>query len=146
MENYLMKIFNDPFISNRANSLINSLFGDIDAVQKAIIGEAAPFAESSFKEVDGKYQMAVAVDADAKASNVSVEVEDGVIAVEYNFENKNTKCSKTIKETLPSNLDEETLEASVEDGKLVITAEIVEDEPEEEDEPEDTKTVRINRK
>ena len=104
---------------------------------------------SSFEDKEDHYELVLDVADDAKASNVTVDYDDETreLAVEYNYQAKNFKSRSIVKETLPDNADEDTIEATVENGELTITvAKKAEPEVEEEVPETDEKTVKINRK
>lgn len=103
---------------------------------------------SSLEEVDDHYELVLAVAEDAKASNVTVDYDDETreLSVEYKYECKNYKNVSRIKEVLPSDADDEAIEATVEDGQLKIVIPKKEEPEEPEVEETDDKTVKINRK
>ena len=104
---------------------------------------------SSFEDKEDHYELVLDVADDAKASNVTVDYDDETreLTVEYKYESKNFTSRSLINETLPDNADEDTIEATVENGKLTIVVEKkAEPEVEEEVAEEDEKTVKINRK
>lgn len=103
---------------------------------------------SSLEEVDDHYELVLAVAEDAKASNVTVDYDDETreLSVEYKYECKNYKNVSRIKEVLPSDADDEEIEATVEDGQLKIVIPKKEETEEPEVEETDDKTVKINRK
>ena len=101
---------------------------------------------SSFEDKEDHYELVLDVAEDAKANNVTVDYDDETreLSVEYKYESKNYKSKSVVKETLPVNADDETVEATVENGKLTIT--VAKKAEAEEVEVADDRIVKINRK
>ena len=90
------------------------------------------------------YELVLDVAEDANASNVTVDYDEDTreLQVNYTYDGKNFKNTSRIVEVLPDDADDETIEASVEDGQLVVKIEKL--LPEEE--PVDETVVKVNRK
>ena len=139
MLNSLIRLLDDYDYSYLENRLTEGF----KALNKVFSGNF-----SSLEEVDGHYELVLAVAEDAKASNVTVDYDDETreLSVEYKYECKNYKNVSRIKEVLPSDADDEAIEATVEDGQLKIVIPKKEEPEETEVEETDDKTVKINRK
>jgi len=128
MLNSLIRLLDD----SNLDYLENRLSAGIDRFKKAF---GAAF--TSLEDKEDHYELALDVADDAKASNVSVNYDDETreLSVEYKYESANYKNTATVIETLPVDADEETIGATVENGKFTLTVwkKVVEDnEPEEE--------------
>ena len=139
MLNTLMRLLDD----SNLNYLENRLYAGLENLKKTF----SPIL-SSLEDKDDHYELVLNVANDAKASNVSVDFDDETreLTVEYKYDSKNYKSRSTVVELLPTDADEDSIEATVENGKLEITIwkkEEPEDEPEEEI---DDTVVKVNRK
>lgn len=137
MFNSLIQLLSDSELENRLWGTLNRCL--------------TPFSglDSSFDKTEDGYNLVLDVAKDATASNVSVDFDDEthILTVAYNYKNVNSTTSTTIKETLPDDADEETLEATVADGKLTITVKRRVDPVCEDDAtPQDPTVVPIRRK
>ena len=137
----LMRLFDDSSLY----ALQNRLYAGLDRFKKTF---GACF--SSFEDKGGYYELTLDVAEDAKAKNVTVDFDDEtrLLSVEYKYETENYSNRSTVRETLPEDADEDTIEASVENGVLTIFVNKKE-EPEVEEEPEkevDETVVKVNRK
>ena len=94
------------------------------------------------------YELVLDVAEDANASNVTVDYDEDTreLQVNYTYDGKNFKSTSRIVEVLPDDADDETIEASVEDGQLVVKIEKLLPEEEPVDEPVDETVVKVNRK
>jgi len=141
------------------NSLFNTalrLFDDssIEYLQNRLTAGLENFKKtfgayfSTLEDKEDYYELTLDVADDAKASNVTVDFDDETreLTVEYKYESKNFNSKSVITEVLPEDADEDTIEATVEDGKLVVTIEKKE-EPEEVEEEEvyDDTVVKVTR-
>lgn len=139
MLNSLIRLLDD----SNLNYLENRLSAGIDRFKKAF---GAYF--TSFEDKDGHYELVLDVAEDAKASNVNVDYDDETreLTVEYKYESKNYNSKSVITETLPLDADEDTIEATVEDGKLTILIDkkVVEEDEAEPEVP--SNVVKVNRK
>lgn len=134
------KVFGKDFVSSLAEEVatfkrdFNSRFNFVNG--------------SSFEDNGDSYVLTLEVAEGATAKNVSVDLEDGVVTVSYEYKADGVYTSSRLVETLPEDADEETLEATVEGGVVTLTvAKVVEPEPEPEAEAdEDTRVIKINRK
>lgn len=130
-------------LNNYDSTFENRLSAGIDRFKKAF---GAYF--TSLEDKDDHYELVLDVAEDAKASNVKVDFDDETreLSVDYKYESKNCTSRSTIVETLPVDADEDSIEASVENGVLTILIgkkEVIEAEPEKE---VDDTVVKINRK
>lgn len=137
MLNSLIRLLDD----SNLNYLENRLSAGIDRFKKAF---GAYF--STIEDKEDHYELVLDVAADAKASNVTVDFDDDTreLSIEYKYETKNYSNSSSIVETLPYDADEDTIDATVEDGKLTILIQkkVVENPAEE----APTNVVKVNRK
>lgn len=103
---------------------------------------------TTLEDKGDSYELVLDVAEDAKASNVTVDYDEDTreLQVNYTYDGKNFKNSSRIVEVLPDDADDETIEASVEDGQLVVKIEKLLPEEEPVDEPVDETVVKVNRK
>lgn len=141
MYNDLIKIANSVF----GEQFVSSLAEEVANLKRDFNGRFNLVNGSSFEDKGDFYELTLEVAEDATAKNVTVDLEDGVVTVSYEYKANGVYATSKVVETLPEDADEDTLEASVEDGVVSITVDKVE-ELEVEDEPEDTRTIKINRK
>ena len=139
MLNQLMRLLDD----SNLEYLQNRLTAGLERFKKTF---GAYF--TSLEDKEDHYELVLDVADDAKASNVTVDFDDDTreLTVEYKYESKNFNSKSVITEVLPDDADEDTIDATVEDGKLTITIEKKE-EPEEAEEKEevDDNVVKITR-
>lgn len=121
--------------------------------RKAYEDYLKPFVDfgSSFEEEGDSYVMVLNVPQTTTGENVEVEYDDNdnCLSVSVTYENDNVTYSRTVRETLPSNADVETLSARVVNGVLsVVVDKLPEPEPEMEAEEicSDPTYVEIKRK
>lgn len=137
MLNSLIRLLDD----SNLNYLENRLSGGIDRLKKAF---GASF--STIEDKGDHYELVLDVAADAKASNVTVDFDDDTreLSIEYKYEAKNYSNISSIVETLPYDADEDSIEATVDDGKLTILIQkkVVENSAEE----VPANVVKVNRK
>ena len=139
MLNSLIRLLDD----SNLNYLENRLSAGIDRFKKTF---GACF--TSLEDKDDHYELVLDVADDAKANDVTVDFDDETreLSVKYKYETKNFTTSSSIVETLPADADEDSIDATVEHGKLTILIEKkVVEEAEEEEDVDDT-VVRVNRK
>lgn len=138
MLNSLIRLLDD----SNLNYFENRLSAGLDRFKKAF---NAYF--TSLEDKDDHYELVLEVAEDAKANNVQVDYDDETreLTVEYKYESKNYNSKSVITETLPFDADEDTIEATVEDGKLTITVgkKVVEEEAVDE---APSIVVKVNRK
>lgn len=139
MLNTLMRLLDD----SNLNYLENRLYAGLENLKKTF----SPIL-SSLEDKDDHYELVLNVANDAKASNVSVDFDDETreLTVEYKYDSKNYKSRSTVVELLPADADEDSIEATVENGKLEITIWKKEEPEEEIDEEVDDTVVKVNRK
>lgn len=142
--------------------MFNSLFellgvSDLESFQNRLLLGAKRLSEllggeySTLEETDGRYEIHIPIAPDATAKNATVDYDEDtrVLEVSYRYDNDGYKSFTIVKETLPDNADDTTIDAIAQDGELLITVEKfpepVEDEVKKED-TEDEVNVRINRK
>lgn len=139
MLNQLMRLLDD----SNLEYLQNRLAAGLERFKKTF---GAYF--TSLEDKEDHYELVLDVADDAKASNVAVDFDDETreLTVEYKYESKNFNSKSVITEVLPDDADEDTIEATVEDGQLVVTIEKKEEpeEVEEEEEVDDT-VVKVTR-
>lgn len=93
------------------------------------------------------YKLTMDVNPKATAKNITIDLEDNQLKIEYTFKDGNCKTSSSIVETLPKDADTDEITATVENGKLVIVVEKLPVELDVElDDDKDNKNVKINRK
>lgn len=139
MLNSLIRLLDD----SNLNYLENRLSAGIDRFKKAF---GAYF--TSLEDKEDHYELILDVAEDANAGNVTVDFDDETreLSIEYKYESENYKNASSIVETLPADADEDTIEASVEGGKLSISiGKKVVEEDDRKDEGDNT-VVRVNRK
>lgn len=95
----------------------------------------------TFELVDNKYVYKTMVPKELKAEDIKIDYTDGELYFGYKMKTKNGESSVATIETLPSDLDVETMKATLKNGVVTITAEWdpvpdVEPEPEKEEETE----------
>ena len=139
MLNQLMRLLDD----SNLEYLQNRLAAGLERFKKTF---GAYF--TSLEDKEDHYELVLDVADDAKASNVTVDFDDDSreLTVEYKYESANFNSRSVITEVLPDDADEDTIEATVEDGQLVVTIEKKEEpeEVEEEEEVDDT-VVKVTR-
>ena len=139
MLNQLMRLLDD----SNLEYLQNRLAAGLERFKKTF---GAYF--TSLEDKEDHYELVLEVADDAKASNVAVDFDDETreLTVEYKYESKNFNSKSVITEVLPDDADEDTIDATVEDGQLVSTIEKKEEpeEVEEEEEVDDT-VVKVTR-
>ena len=130
---------------------------DVESFQNRLLAGAKRLSEllggeySTLEETEDGYEIHVPIAEDATAKNVTVDYDEEtrLLEVSYRYDNNGYKSFTVIKETLPDNADDATIDAVAQDGELIITVdkvpEPVEEEVKEED-AEDEVNVRINRK
>ena len=137
MLNSLIRLLDD----SNLNYLENRLSAGLDRFKKAL--------GTSFSTIEDKedhYELVLDVAADAKASNVTVDFDDDTreLSIEYKYEAKNYSNISSIVETLPFDADEDSIEATVDDGKLTILIQKKVVEYSAEEAP--ANVVKVNRK
>lgn len=138
MFNTLMRLLSDSnldYLQNRLTQGIKTL--------------SSYFNMSNFVKENGQYVLTVDVDEDATAKNVNVDYDDEtrLLTVKYELKKKNFSSKSVFEEALPEDADEETINATIADGKLTITVDVLPEVEEVEPEPEEDETViKINRK
>lgn len=139
MLNSLIRLLDD----SNLNYLENRLSAGIYRFKK-VFGAAF----TSLEDKDDHYELTLDVAEGATAKNVTVDYDDETreLSVEYKFEGDKFSNRSYVSETLPADADEDDIEASVEDNKLMIVIGKKPIEEKAEDEAEDTTTVKVNRK
>lgn len=89
------------------------------------------------------YELTMEVNPKATAKDITIDLENNSLKIEYNFKDGNMTTSNSVIETLPKDADENEITAEVDNGKLKV---VVEKRPIEIEVEEDTKTIPINRK
>lgn len=77
--------------------------------------------ETSFKEVNGNYVMTLNVKENSNNDNIKIDFKNKVVTVTYTEKSLKTERTVKVLETIPNDADENTLDAYVENGKLIIT-------------------------
>ena len=139
MLNSLLRLLDD----SNLEQLENRLYAGLENLKKTF----SPIL-SSLEDKEDHYELVLDVADNAKASNVNVEFDDETreLTVDYKYESKNYKNRATVTETLPEDADEDSIEATVENGKLEITILKKEELVEEPEEEVDDTVVKVNRK
>lgn len=139
MFNELVQLLNDE---TSLATLRNRFWAGLDRLDKFF---NAGF--SSFEEKDGQYVLEINVGEDAKPSNFTVDFDEdtNVLSVEYSVENENSCRYSSVTETLPTDADTNTIDASLVDGVFKVTIDKVKKVEEQEEEVDDT-VIRVNRK
>jgi HSP20 family molecular chaperone IbpA len=143
MLNELMNLIrNDESLYDLRNRFWNGL------EELRSLASFADVTSSSFKEEDGKYVLEIDVEDIAKPSNFNVDFDEdtNVLTVEYSMKTKNSSKFSSFSETLPADADTDTIDAFVEDGVFKVTVDKKVEVEEEEEEPCDDTTVKVNRK
>lgn len=107
------------------------------------------FSKNFLVDNNDNYKLTMDVNPKATAKNITIDLEDNQLTIEYKFKDGNCTTANTVIETLPSDADENEITATVEDGKLVIVIAKIPVAVEPYDKSgteEDTKNVKINRK
>lgn len=91
------------------------------------------------------YKLTMDVNPKATAKNITIDLEDNQLKIEYTFKDGNCKTSSSIIETLPNDADEGEITATVENGKLVVVVGKIPQEIDIDIET-DNKNIKINRK
>lgn len=142
--------------------MFNTLFellgvSDLESFQNRLLLGAKRLSEllggeySTLEETDGGYEIHIPIAPDATAKNATVDYDEDtrVLEVSYRYDNDGYKSFTLVKETLPDDADDTTIDAVAQDGELLITVEKfpepVEDEVKDEG-TEDEVNVRVNRK
>jgi len=89
------------------------------------------------------YELTMEVNPKATAKDITIDLENNSLKIEYNFKEGNMTTSNSVIETLPNDADEDEITAEVDNGKLKV---VVEKRPIDIVVEEDTKTIPINRK
>ena len=141
--------------------MFNTLFdllgvSDIESFQNRLLlgakrlGELLGGEYSTIEDVDGRYEIHIPIAPDATAKNATVDYDEDtrVLEVSYRYDNNGYKSFTVVKETLPENADDTTIDAIAQDGELLITIDKIPEPIEEEvkEDTEDTVNVHINRK
>ena len=118
MLNTLIKLLeNDNFIE-RASKVLSENFANFES---AFGANSFSSTDNTFTEVDGGYEMKVAVGNDANEDNVTIDLNGSILSVKYRKStDKQVRLFKII-ETLPNDADLDTLDAKIVDGMLIIT-------------------------
>lgn len=105
------------------------------------------FSDNFLVDNGENYKLTMDVNPKATAKDITIDLEDNQLKIEYTFKDENCKTSSSIIETLPKDADTDEITATVENGKLVIVVEKLPVELDVElDDDEDNKNVKINRK
>lgn len=91
------------------------------------------------------YKLTMDVNPKATAKDITIDLEDNQLKIEYTFKDGNCKTSSSIVETLPKDADTDEITATVENGKLVVVVGKIPQEIDIDVET-DNKSVKINRK
>jgi HSP20 family molecular chaperone IbpA len=143
MYNGLVELANTVF----GKDFVSSLADEVAALKRDFTSNFNFVNGSSFEDEGEYYVMEFKVADDAKAKDVQAHLEDRTLTVSYEHKDKGSYASSKIVETLPDDADEDTLEAVVEDGVVTITVDkIVPVDDSDDEEEEDTRTIKITRK
>ena len=139
MLNSLIRLLDD----SNLNYLQNRISEGLEHLKKTFGGYF-----TTLEDKGEYYELVLDVAEDAKASNVTVDYDEDTreLQVNYTYDGKNFKNTSRIVEVLPDDADDETIEASVEDGQLVVKIEKLLPEEEPVEEPVDETVVKVNRK
>lgn len=130
--NEFMKIFEEPINFNFGTAKTSSF----------ILDEEGKF-----------YSMTVELGKNANAENVNIDIKNGFITISHKYEDGNVKQSVVVTETIPSDMDEDSMYAEIYNGKVIITADKIMPEESESDMETDNITctddepqeIKINR-
>jgi HSP20 family molecular chaperone IbpA len=117
MLNTLIKLLENDSLMEKASKLLNDNFLNFENVFGA---NSFSNINNTFTEVDGKYEMRVAVGNDATEDNVTIDLHGSVLYVKYQKSTDKQVRMFKIVETLPIDADLDTLDASIADGVLTI--------------------------
>lgn len=82
---------------------------------------------SSFVLKDDHYELSMNVDKDATEKNVDINLDkNNVLSINYHVKTDNSEQMVKIKETLPVDANADTIDATIQNGKLVVTADLIE--------------------
>lgn len=132
--------------------MFNTLFellgvSDLESFQNRLLLGAKRLSEllggeySTLEETESGYEIHIPIAPDATAKNATVDYDEDtrVLEVSYRYDNDGYKSFTVVKETLPDNADDTTIDAVAQDGELLITIEKLPEPAEEE--PEATEEV-----
>ena len=118
MLNTLIKLLENDSLMEKASKLLNDNFLNFENVFGA---NSFSSIDNTFTEVDGKYEMRVAVGNDATEDNVTIDLHGNVLHVKYNKSTDTQVRAFKIIETLPIDANLDTLDAKIVDGMLIVT-------------------------
>ena len=100
-----------------------------------------------FKLEDGVYTYVTSVGKNVKPEDIKIDASDGSFLLSYSSKSDTGSMSATSLETLPKDLDVETMKAVFKNGVITITAKQVvkEEEPEKEDDDETVYELTIEK-
>jgi len=77
---------------------------------------------SNFALKDGVYELSMDVDDNATADNVEINLDKkNVLSIKYSVKTVSSERMVSVRESLPEDCDSDTLDASIKNGKLVVT-------------------------
>lgn len=118
MLNTLIKLLENDSLMEKASKLLNDNFLNFENVFGT---NSFSSFNNTFTEVDGKYEMRVAVGNDANEDNVTIDLNGNVLHVKY-YKSTDTQVRMfKISETLPIEVNLDTLDAKIVDGMLIVT-------------------------
>ena len=100
---------------------------------------------SSFEMVDDfKYEAKINIDKRITSDNINIELneENNSVTLSYGYSSEGSKISMSMTETLPKNVDYDSMKAVLNNGELTISFETKEEEQNEKDMPI---SIKINR-
>lgn len=100
-----------------------------------------------FKLEDGVYTYVTSIGKNVKPEDIKIDASDGSFLLSYSSKSDTGSMSATSLETLPKDLDVETMKAVLKNGVITITAKQVvkEEEPEKEDDDETVYELTIEK-
>lgn len=141
MFDYLLRLLGDSNLENLENRLyagaqrLKSLISEYDSLGK-------------FNETENGYELRTAVDADATAKNVTVDYDEDsrTIEVTYKYQRDKYSSGSMFQISLPEDADDETINATIQDGYLTISVDRYPEKVAEPEEETDPTVVKVNRK
>lgn len=118
MLNTLIKLLENDSLMEKASKLLNDSFLNFE---NAFGANSFSSTNNTFTEVDGKYEMRVAVGNDATEDNVTIDLHGNVLKVKYQKSTDTQVRMFKIVETIPIEANLDTLDAKIVDGVLIVT-------------------------
>jgi hypothetical protein len=100
-----------------------------------------------FKLEDGVYTYVTSIGKNVKPEDIKIDASDGSFLLSYSSKSDTGSMSATSLETLPKDLDVETMKAVLKNGVITITAKqaVKDEEPEKEDDDETVYELTIEK-